>query len=127
MVVATSALVAILLQEDDAPVYADAIAAAAATALSAASYVEVAIMSLSRGVRGRAELEAMLADAAIDIVPVTPDQARLAAVAYERYGKGRHAAALNFGDCFAYALAKSRGEALLFKGTNFGLTDVLRA
>ena len=127
MVVATSALVAILLQEDDAQVYADAIAAAAATALSAASYVEVAIISLSRGVRGRAELEAMLADAAIDIVPVTPDQARLAAGAYERYGKGRHAAALNFGDCFAYALAKSRGEALLFKGTNFGLTDVLRA
>jgi ribonuclease VapC len=127
MVVATSALVAILLQEDDAQVYADAIAAAAATALSAASYVEVAIISLSRGVRGRAELEAMLADAAIDIVPVTPDQARLAAVAYERYGKGRHAAALNFGDCFAYALAKSRGEALLFKGIDFGLTDVLRA
>ena len=127
MVVATSALVAILLQEDDAQVYADAIAAAAATALSAASYVEVAIISLSRGVRGRAELEAMLADAAIDIVPVTPDQARLAAVAYERYGKGRHAAALNFGDCFAYALAKSRDEALLFKGIDFGLTDVLRA
>ena len=127
MVVATSALVAILLQEDDAQVYADAIAAAAATALSAASYVELAIISLSRGVRGRAELEAMLADAAIDIVPVTPDQARLAAGAYERYGKGHHAAALNFGDCFAYALAKSRDEALLFKGIDFGLTDVLRA
>ncbi len=90
------------------------------------SYVELAIVSLSRGVRGRFELEATLADAAIEIVPVTLDQARLAAGAYERYGKGRHAAALNFGDCFAYALAKVRGEPLLFKGTDFGRTDVLR-
>jgi ribonuclease VapC len=126
MVVDTSALIAILLQEEDAQTYADAIAAAATAALSAASYVELAIVSLSRGVRGRAELEATLADAAIDIVPVTLDQARLAAGAYERYGKGRHASALNFGDCFAYALAKSRGEPLLFKGTDFRLTDVSR-
>jgi ribonuclease VapC len=127
MVVDTSALVTILLQEEDAQDYADAIASAPALALSAASYLELAIVSLSRGIRGRAELEAMLADAAIEIVSVTPDQARLAAGAYERYGKGCHAAALNFGDCFAYALAKSRGEALLFKGTDFGLTDVLSA
>lgn len=127
MVVDTSALLAILLQEEDAQAYADAIAAAAIAALSAASYVELTIVSLSRGVRGRAELEAALADAAIEIVPVTLDQARLAAGAYQRYGKGRHAAALNFGDCFAYALAKSRGEPLLFKGTDFGLTDVSRA
>lgn len=126
MVVDTSALIAILLQEEDAQTYADAIAAAATAALSAAPYVELAIVSLSRGVRGRAELESTLADAAIDIVPVTLDQARLAAGAYERYGKGRHAAALNFGDCFAYALAKSRGEPLLFKGTDFRLTDVSR-
>ena len=127
MVVDTSALLAILLQEEDAQAYADAIAAAAIAALSAASYVELTIVSLSRGVRGRAELEAALADAAIEIVPVTLDQARLAAGAYQRYGKGRHAAALNFGDCFAYALAKSRGEPLLFKGTDFGLTDISRA
>ena len=126
MVVDTSALIAILLQEEDAQTYADAIAAAATAALSAASYVELAIVSFSRGVRGRAELEATLAEAAIDIVPVTLDQARLVAGAYERYGKGRHAAALNLGDCFAYALAQSRGEPLLFKGTDFSLTDVLR-
>jgi ribonuclease VapC len=96
-------------------------------ALSAASYVELAIVSLSRGGQGRAELEASLADAAIEIVPVTLDQARLAASAYERYGRGRHAAALSFGDCCAYALAKSRGEPLSFKGTDFARTDVLRA
>jgi ribonuclease VapC len=76
-------------------------------------------LSRSHGARGRAELEVMLVDAAIEIVPVTIDQARLAAAAYERYGRGRHGAALNFGDCFAYALAKSRGEALLFKGADF--------
>jgi ribonuclease VapC len=127
MVVDTSALVAILLQEQDAQIYADAIAAADTAALSAASYVELAIVSLSRGVRGRAELEATLADAAIEIIPVTLDQARIAAGAYERYGKGRHAAALNFGDCFAYALAKIRGEPLLFKGTDFALTEVVLA
>lgn len=124
MVVDTSALVAILLQEEDAQGYAAAIAGAASPALSAASYVELSIIALARGARGRAELEAMLADAAIEIVPVTPDQARLAADAYERYGKGRHAAALNFGDCFAYALAKIQDRPLLFKGADFALTDL---
>jgi ribonuclease VapC len=126
MVIDTSVLMAILLQEEDAQIYADAIVRAGTAALSAASYVELAIVSLSRGVRGRAELEATLADAGIEIVPVTLDQARIAVGAYERYGKGRHAASLNFGDCFAYALAKSRGEPLLFKGSDFTLTDVLR-
>jgi ribonuclease VapC len=127
MVVDTSALVAILLQERDAEIYADAIARAATAVLSAASYVELSIVALSRGARGRAELDAMLEDAAIEIVPVTIDQARLASDAYEQYGRGRHGAALDFGDCFAYALAKSRGEPLLFKGTDFGLTDIVHA
>jgi ribonuclease VapC len=125
MVVDTSALMAILLQEQDARTYADAIAGAS-TVLSAASYVELTIVALSRGLRGRAELEAMLTDAVIDIVPVTVDQAHLAADAYERYGRGRHPAGLNFGDCFAYALAMSRSEPLLFKGEDFASTDVLR-
>ena len=126
MVVDTSALIAILLQEEDAQAYADAIVRAGTAALSAASYLELAIVSLSRGVRGRAELEATLADAGIEIIAVTLDQARIAVGAYERYGNGRHAASLNFGDCFAYALAKSRGEPLLFKGGDFTLTDILR-
>ena len=127
MVVDTSALVAILLAEQDAGTYADAIAGAESPAMSAASYVELTIVALSRGTRGRAELEAMLIDAQIEIVPVTLDQAHVAADAYEWYGRGRHRAALNFGDCFAYALAKSRNEPLLFKGGDFALTDVLRA
>jgi ribonuclease VapC len=125
MVVDTSALMAILLQEEDARTYADAIAGASAV-ISAASYVELTIVALSRGSRGRAELDAMLADALIDIVPVTIDQAHLAADAYQRYGRGRHPAGLNFGDCFAYALARSRSAPLLFKGEDFALTDVLR-
>jgi ribonuclease VapC len=68
----------------------------------------------------------MLVDPAIEIIPMTIDQAHLAAAAYEQYGRGRDGAALNFGDCFAYALAKSRGEPLLFKATDFELTDVMR-
>jgi ribonuclease VapC len=127
MVVDTSALVAILLLEQDAPTYAKAIAGAESAVMSAASYVELTIIAISRGTRGRAELEATLTDALIEIVPVTIDQAHIAADAYERYGRGRHPAALNFGDCFAYALAKSRNEPLLFKGADFGLTDVVRA
>jgi ribonuclease VapC len=127
MVVDTSALVAILLLEQDAKTYADAIAGSESTVISAASYVELTIVALSRGMRGRAELEATLTDALIEVVPVTVDQAHIAADAYERYGRGRHPAALNFGDCFAYALAKSRNETLLFKGKDFALTDVSRA
>jgi ribonuclease VapC len=126
MVVDTSALVAILLLEPDAQTYADAIAEANATVISATSYVELSIIALSRGTRGRAEVQATLADALIEIVPVTIDQAHIAADAYERYGRGRHPAALNFGDCFSYALAKDRNEPLLFKGEDFALTDVLR-
>jgi len=127
MVVDTSALVAILLLEQDARAYADAIAGAESTVMSAASCAELTIVAISRGTRGRAELEATLTDALIEIVPVTIDQAHIAADAYERYGRGRHPAALNFGDCFAYALAKSGNEPLLFKGADFGLTDVVRA
>ena len=127
MVVDTSALMAVLLLEQDAPAYADAIAASTPTVISAASYVELTIVALSRGGRGRAELDATLTDALIEIVPVTVEQAQVAADAYERYGKGRHPANLNFGDCFAYALAKTRREPLLFKGADFSQTDILRA
>ena len=124
MVVDPSALAAILLQEDDAAIFAEAIAEAEPAVMSAVSYVELTIVALSRGLRGRAELEATLADAAIEIIGVTVDQARLAADAYERYGRGRHAAALNFGDCFSYALAAITGEPLLYKGNDFSQTDI---
>ena len=88
--------------------------------------VELTIVALSRGLRGRAELEATLADAAIEIIGVTVDQARLAADAYERYGRGRHAAALNFGDCLAYAVARLAARPLLYVGDEFDHTDLPR-
>jgi ribonuclease VapC len=95
--------------------------------MSAASYVELMIIALSRALAGRAEVEEMLKDAQIELVPVSIDHARFAVAAFDRFGKGRHAAKLNFGDCFAYALAKERGEPLLFKGEDFARTDLVPA
>jgi ribonuclease VapC len=127
MVVDTSAVVAILCAEPDASSLATALASATAPLMSAASYVELLLVSLSRGIAGRSEVDDTLVDAAIEIVPVSLEQARLAVTAFERFGKGRHRARLNFGDCFAYALAKERGLPLLFKGDDFALTDIARA
>jgi len=92
--------------------------------MSGASYVELTIVALSRGIAGRAELDETLADARITVLPITSEQVALAATAFERFGRGRHKASLNFGDCFSYALAIHRGEPLLFKGKDFPRTDV---
>jgi ribonuclease VapC len=127
MVVDTSALIAILAGEPDAVDHGRAIAGAVAPAMSAASYVELMIIALSRALAGRAEVEEMLKDAQIELVPVSIDHARFAVAAFDRFGKGRHPAKLNFGDCFAYALAKERGEPLLFKGEDFARTDLVPA
>ena len=127
MVIDPSALVAILLQEDDARVYVDAIAGASEARLSAASYVELSLVGLSRGARGRQEVDETLRDAAIEVVAFDVDQARIAADAFARFGKGRHPAALNLGDCFSYALARTCRQPLLFKGRDFTLTDVASA
>jgi ribonuclease VapC len=128
MVVDTSAVVAVLLAEPDAGALAAALASATAPLMSAANYVELLLVSLSRGIAGRSEVDDTLVDAAIEIVPVSLEQARLAVTAFERFGKGRHPAPLNFGDCFAYALAKERGLPLLFKGgDDFARTDIVPA
>jgi ribonuclease VapC len=127
MVVDTSAVVAILLEEPEARSFAARLVDAGHAVMSAASYVELRIVARSRGRRGAAEVDGTLADGGIEIVPVTPGQARLAAEAYDRFGKGRHPAALNFGDCFSYALAKERSEPLLFKGDDFARTDIAAA
>ena len=127
MVVDTSAVVAILAGERDASSLGMALSSALAPVMSATNYVELILVALSRGIAGRIEVDDTLADAAIEIVPVSSEQARLAVTAFERYGKGRHPARLNYGDCFAYALAKERREPLLFKGNGFGRTDILRA
>lgn len=79
------------------------------------------------GADGLRDLDLLIAKAGIELMPVDEDQAFIARAAFRTYGKGRHPAGLNFGDCFAYALAKSSGEPLLFKGLDFPLTDVTRA
>ena len=127
MVVDTSVVVAILVGEPDASSLAAALASATAPVMSAASYVELLLVSLSRGIAGRSEVDETLIDAAIEIAPVSLEQARLAVTAFERFGKGRHPARLNFGDCFSYALAKERGLPLLFKGSDFARTDIVSA
>lgn len=125
MIVDTSAIVAILRDEPDAGELATAIELADVRRISAATYVETAIVTDSnRSVLLSSSLDSFLGRALINIEPVTIEQARLAREAYRDYGKGRHRAGLNLGDCFAYALAKDKGEPLLFKGNDFRKTDV---
>jgi ribonuclease VapC len=82
-------------------------------------------MQARRGDDGARDLDLLLAKLKVDIAPVTAGQANIARKAFRRYGRGRHAANLNFGDCFAYALAKERSAPLVFKGDDFGRTDVM--
>lgn len=125
MVIDTSAIVAILLDERERAVFVEAIAAASTRLMSASTLLEchLVIESRKRSL-GRAELELFMYEAAIDVVPFDQVQTAFAATAWREYGKGRHSAGLNFGDCFAYALAKVREEPLLFKGNDFSQTDI---
>jgi ribonuclease VapC len=128
VIVDSSALIAILMREPDGPRYAAALSDAESPALSAVSFVETTMVAEGRGGPAMgAELDALLAEARIETVPVDRAQAERARAAWRRFGKGRHPAALNLGDCFAYALAAERGEALLFKGADFARTDVKAA
>ena len=128
MILDTSALIAILYDEPDAEIYANAMSAATACRLSAATFVEVAIVveAQTKG-RGSRALDSLLRRANVVIEPVTAEQAHLAREAFAEFGKGRHRAGLNFGDCFGYALAKATGEPLLYKGGDFKKTDVVSA
>ncbi|MBI3925636.1 MAG: type II toxin-antitoxin system VapC family toxin [Armatimonadetes bacterium] len=125
MVVDTSALVAILEQEQEARRFSEAIAAAENCLVSAATVVETGIVILARhGELGAAKVDRLLQEAQVEIIPVTEDHVRLAREGFSRFGKGRHPAGLNFGDCFSYALARATGLLLLFKGDDFSQTDV---
>ena len=125
MVIDTSALVALLGMEAEAARLAAAIEADATRLISAASVVEAALVNQARhGPDGGRELDLLIAKAGLSVEPVTAQQAEIAREAWRRFGKGRHAAGLNFGDCFSYALAKATGEPLLFKGTDFTQTDL---
>lgn len=129
MVVDTSAILAVLLQEDDALRFAEAIEAAERPLVSVASVVEAGIVLIARhGAEARADLDALLDAGGFRVEPVTGEQGTIALNAFDTFGKGRgHGAGLNFGDCFAYALAKSSGAPLLFKGGDFSKTDVSAA
>lgn len=129
MIVDTSALVAILRAEYDAPSYAQAIATAVSRRMSAATFVEAgAVIDRDPDPVVRRQLDALIEAAAISIEPFDARQAGIARDAYRDFGKGSgHPAGLNLGDCFAYALAKSSGEPLLFKGDDFARTDVTPA
>ena len=127
-VVDTSALVAILLGEPDADVFARTLAEAPVRLLSAVSRVELSFVIEDRkGETGRADVELLLRDGGFDIVSVTPQQAEIAVDAFRRFGRGRHPARLNIGDCFAYALAIATDHSLLFKGDDFIHTDIRSA
>ncbi|MGH9567117.1 MAG: type II toxin-antitoxin system VapC family toxin [Candidatus Angelobacter sp.] len=129
MIIDTSAVIAILRHEPEATLYAQAIAGAATRRVSAANYVEAAaVIDGSRDPVASRRFDDLLREAEVVVEPVTTVQARLARDAYRDFGKGSgHPAKLNFGDCFAYALAKETGEALLFKGDDFACTDIKAA
>jgi ribonuclease VapC len=125
MIVDTSALLAILFSESDAERYARAITDADICRISAANFVEVGIVvEAQTRASGSRQFDAFFRRAGIVIEPVTEEQAHIARQAYADFGKGQHRAGLNFGDCFAYALAKTTGERLLFKGEDFSKTDI---
>lgn len=128
MVLDTSAVLAILLDEPESPAIREAIERDPTRLFSAASLLETSIVIESRfGESGGRELDLLLFRAEVEIVPVDRDQVELARQAYRRYGKGRHSAGLNYGDCFSYALSRHIGEPLCFKGDDFRLTDVVPA
>jgi ribonuclease VapC len=129
MIVDSSALIAILRGEADAAAYTDAIEAADALRISAATLLEAAIVvDGSRDPILSRRLDDLLTETAIGIEPFTEAQANIARQAYRDYGRGSgHPAQLNFGDCFAYALARATGEPLLFKGDDFRHTDIAPA
>jgi ribonuclease VapC len=126
MVVDSSALIALLLGEPETPGYVSALAAASSRLLSAPSYVEIAIVMMARsGPEVLEKFDRLLEHLVVEIVPFTREQAGLAVTAYRQYGRGSgHAAKLNFGDCFTYALAKLRDQPVLFKGNDFVHTDI---
>ena len=125
MVVDASALAAIFFIEPDAPRFLRTLQETPYACMSAANFLEIAIVIDNRNEPEQmVDLDLFLAEAAVEVVPVTAGQARIARDAYRRFGKGNHPAGLNFGDCFAYALAKERDLPLLFKGADFALTDL---
>jgi ribonuclease VapC len=125
MIIDTSAIIAILYGEPDGEELLERLVAAPRRAMSTTNLVEAWLVVDRNPNRAKAAaLDELISLLQIEAIPVTLNHARLAREAYNVYGKGKHPAALNFGDCFSYALAKSSGESLLYKGNDFAQTDV---
>jgi len=125
MVLDTSAVVAVLQNEPERRKFNEAIEASESRSLSTASFVECSMILESRyGTDGVRDLDLFIAKAQVSLVPVDEEQANLARRAFQKFGKGRHPAGLNFGDCFSYALSRALDLPLLFKGNDFDQTDV---
>jgi ribonuclease VapC len=127
MIVDTSALMAIIQQEPEQPAFISAIFSASERSISAGSWVELGAVLGRRKPELAKGVEELLDRLGLSIAEVTTEQARIGHNAYLEFGRGRHEARLNFGDCFSYALAKATGRPLLFKGNDFIHTDVIRA
>lgn len=125
MVLDSSVLLAILLDEPEAQRFSGILETHSARLLSAVSLVETStVLEARKGPAAAHSLDSLIRRAGIRIAAVDEDQAEIARIAYRQFGKGRHPAGLNLGDCFAYALAKQTGEPLLFKGADFDKTDI---
>lgn len=125
MIVDTSALIAILRSEPEAAPFTEVLLRSAVVRISAGTLLETRLVAERD--RGLAELGELLETLGVEVVPVDAAQVELASEGFRRFGKGRHPAGLNYGDLFAYALARAFDEALLFKGNDFGQTDLRRA
>ncbi len=125
MILDSSAILAVLFDEPEAEILEEIIAGADKVGVSSVSLLEAGILMESRkGENGARELDYWLLKVDAEIIPFDREQADLARAAFKRFGKGRHPAGLNFGDCAVYALSKCSGEPLLFKGDDFARTDV---
>ncbi|MBI5018636.1 MAG: type II toxin-antitoxin system VapC family toxin [Deltaproteobacteria bacterium] len=127
MVIDTSALLAILQDEPDRRAFNEAIEMADSRRMSVANFVEASIvLEVRYGTEGRRDLDRFVERSGMELAAVDLDQAREARLAFSRFGKGRHSAGLNYGDCFAHALARVLGEPLRYKGGDFAQTDIPR-
>ncbi len=125
MIVDASALLAILLGEPEAAEFARLLSGSSTARISVVNYLEAAVRIDREGIVSSSQaFDGFLDESGLTLAPVTETQARIARLAYLRFGKGRHPAGLNLGDVFAYALSKETGEPLLFKGDDFSRTDV---
>ncbi len=128
MVIDTSAVMAIVQRESESDLFAELIEADPTRLISAVSVLEAGMLAEARkGEPGGLELDNLMLRGQFQTIPFDAEQAQVARLAFRRFGKGRHPAGLNFGDCAAYALASTHGEPLLFKGQDFAKTDIAQA